>query len=46
MKASYIGIYGNYINMNFSSIDTNGWGCDCNLGLGCGFLDWIIGLRL
>jgi len=32
--------------MNLSYIDTTGWGCDCNLGLGCGFLDWIIGLRL
>ncbi|KAM3143533.1 hypothetical protein pb186bvf_004295 [Paramecium bursaria] len=44
--SSHIGIYSYNSVINYSNISSKGLGCQLSEGLGCGFLDWIIGLRL
>ena len=47
LKGSFIGIYTSNLEITYASkVSTNGMGCSMSEGLGCGFLDWIIGLRL
>jgi hypothetical protein len=44
---AYVGLYSTNMLVNSTStISSKGGGCKSNEGMGCGFLDWTMGLRM